>query len=123
GPAPGRARDDRRLSEHRLLPHRRRGALGSRTERCHRGRPGQGGHKDPVALRTSLTRLGAATAGGPLAIPVEVRPKMLFNPDLKSANFIIPGLIGIIMQNITILLTAFAIVRERERGTLEQLMV
>jgi len=76
-----------------------------------------------VGLRTSLNRLGAATAGGPLAIPVEVRPKMLFNPDLKSANFIIPGLIGIIMQNITILLTAFAIVRERERGTLEQLMV
>jgi ABC transporter DrrB family efflux protein len=76
-----------------------------------------------VGLRTSLTRLGATAAAGQPAMPVEVRPKMLFNPDLKSANFIIPGLIGIIMQNITILLTAFAIVRERERGTLEQLMV
>jgi ABC transporter DrrB family efflux protein len=76
-----------------------------------------------VGLRTSLNRLGAVSAAGQPVMPVEVRPKMLFNPDLKSANFIIPGLIGIIMQNITILLTAFAIVRERERGTLEQLMV
>ncbi len=76
-----------------------------------------------VGLRTSLNRLGVTSAAGQPVVPVEVRPKMLFNPDLKSANFIIPGLIGIIMQNITILLTAFAIVRERERGTLEQLMV
>ena len=76
-----------------------------------------------VGLRTSLGRLAGADAGGAPLLPVEVRPKMLFNPDLKSPNFIIPGLIGIIMQNITILLTAFAIVRERERGTLEQLMV
>ncbi len=76
-----------------------------------------------VGLRTSLNRLAGTTAAGAPGVPVEVRPKMLFNPDLKSANFIIPGLIGIIMQNITILLTAFAIVRERERGTLEQLLV
>lgn len=55
--------------------------------------------------------------------PIEDRPKVLFNPDLKSANFMVPGLLGIIMQLITILLTAFAIVREKERGTLEQLIV
>ena len=76
-----------------------------------------------VGMRTSLNRLGETLAAGQTAISVEVRPKMLFNPDLKSANFIIPGLIGIIMQNITVLLTAFAIVRERERGTMEQLLV
>lgn len=76
-----------------------------------------------VGLRTSLDRLVGTSAAGAPAIPVEIRPKMLFNPDLKSANFIIPGLIGIIMQNITVLLTAFSIVRERERGTLEQLLV
>ena len=76
-----------------------------------------------VGLRTSLNRLVDSSPAGQPAVPVEVRPRMLFNPDLKSANFIIPGLIGIIMQNITILLTAFAIVRERERGTLEQLLV
>jgi len=76
-----------------------------------------------VGLRTSLNRLVESSPAGVPAVPVEVRPKMLFNPDTKSANFIIPGLIGIIMQNITVLLTAFAIVRERERGTLEQLLV
>jgi ABC transporter DrrB family efflux protein len=76
-----------------------------------------------VGLRTSLNRLVGSSPAGVPAVPVEIRPKMLFNPDIKSANFIIPGLIGIIMQNITVLLTAFAIVRERERGTLEQLLV
>ncbi len=76
-----------------------------------------------VGLRTSLNRLVGTSPAGVPTTPVEVRPKMLFNPDLKSPNFIIPGLIGIIMQNITVLLTAFAIVRERERGTLEQLLV
>lgn len=54
---------------------------------------------------------------------VEVRPKTLFNPELKSRNFMIPGLLGVIMQLVTVMLTAFSIVREREKGTLEQLVV
>ena len=54
---------------------------------------------------------------------VDVRPRMLFNPSLRSANFLVPGLIGVIMQIITIFLTALAIVGERERGTLDQLLV
>lgn len=54
---------------------------------------------------------------------VDIRPKTLFNPDLKSRNFMIPGLLGIIMQLVTVMLTAFSIVREREKGTLEQLVV
>lgn len=76
-----------------------------------------------VGLRDSLRILDARDPrrGGPL--PVEVRPKMLFNPDSRSANFMVPGLVGIILQNVTTILTAFAIVRERERGTLEQLLV
>jgi ribosome-dependent ATPase len=53
----------------------------------------------------------------------EVRPVVLFNPAMRSANFFVPGLIGIVMQNITIMLTALAIVGERERGTLDQLLV
>jgi ABC transporter DrrB family efflux protein len=52
-----------------------------------------------------------------------VRPRLLFNPNLESANFFVPGLIGILLQLVTVFLTAFAIVRERERGTLEQLLV
>lgn len=54
---------------------------------------------------------------------VDIRPRLLFNPNLESAHFFVPGLIGIILQLVTVFLTAFAIVRERERGTLEQLLV
>ncbi|OGP27289.1 MAG: hypothetical protein A2038_03790 [Deltaproteobacteria bacterium GWA2_57_13] len=54
---------------------------------------------------------------------IEVRPRLLFNPNLESANFFVPGLIGILLQLVTVFLTAFSIVRERERGTLEQLLV
>lgn len=59
----------------------------------------------------------------PASLPMEVRPRVLFNPDLDSARFYVPGLIGIILQLVTVILTAFAIVRERERGTMEQLAV
>lgn len=55
--------------------------------------------------------------------PIEFRTQVLYNPDLKFAFFIVPGLLGMILQMLTMLFTSFAIVRERERGTLEQLMV
>lgn len=54
---------------------------------------------------------------------LEVRPRVWYNPEMKSANFMIPGLIGVILFVLTAMLTALAIVRERERGTIEQLMV
>ena len=52
-----------------------------------------------------------------------VQPIILFNPDGRTANFIIPGLIAILLQIVAIVLTAISIVREREKGTLEQLLV
>jgi ABC transporter DrrB family efflux protein len=55
--------------------------------------------------------------------PIATRPRVLFNPDMKTANFMVPGLIGIVLQVVTMFLTAFAVVREKENGTLEQLMV
>jgi ABC-type multidrug transport system permease subunit len=55
--------------------------------------------------------------------PVEARPRVLFNPEMTTARFMVPGLVGIIMQLVTVFLTAFSIVREKENGTLEQLMV
>ncbi|HSQ12880.1 MAG TPA: ABC transporter permease [Candidatus Deferrimicrobium sp.] len=67
----------------------------------------------------SLEREGVS----PAMFSVDVRPRLLFNPNLQSANFFVPGLIGIVLQLVTVFLTAFAIVRERERGTLEQLLV
>lgn len=54
---------------------------------------------------------------------VIVRPRTLFNPSLRTPNFLVPGLIGLLMQNVTIILTALSIVNERERGTLEQMRV
>jgi ABC-2 type transport system permease protein len=54
---------------------------------------------------------------------IDLRTRVWYNPGLESLKFNIPGLIGLIMQNVTMMLTAFALVRERERGTLEQLMV
>ncbi len=53
----------------------------------------------------------------------DARINVLFNPDSKTVNFMIPGLIVIILQVVTVFLTAFSIVREKEQGTLEQLMV
>ncbi|MGA2095145.1 MAG: ABC transporter permease [Candidatus Acidiferrum sp.] len=54
---------------------------------------------------------------------VDMRPQLLFNPDSRSPNFFLPGLTAILLLNVTTFLTAFAIVREKERGTLEQLFV
>lgn len=73
-----------------------------------------------IALRESLERALSVSAT-PQELPVEARPKILFNPDSRSANFLIPGMIAVLMQMMTVLLTAIAIVREREKGTLEQL--
>ena len=55
--------------------------------------------------------------------PVDVRTTVWYNPDLISAYFMIPGVIGMILYAITAILTASAVVRERERGTIEQLIV
>jgi len=56
-------------------------------------------------------------------MPVDVRPKMMFNPDSRSPNFFLPGLMPVLLLMVTVTLTAFSIVREKERGTLEQLLV
>lgn len=59
----------------------------------------------------------------PKVAMVEPRVRVWYNPDLKSVNFMIPGLIGLIITVITTIITSIAIVKERERGTLEQLIV
>lgn len=67
-----------------------------------------------------LAQRGQANA---LRQPVEVRTQVWYNPDLISAYFMIPGVIGMILYALTSILTATALVRERERGTIEQLIV
>ncbi len=54
---------------------------------------------------------------------VDVRVNYLFNPEIRTQIYTIPGLVGVILQLVTVTLTAFSLVRERELGTLEQLMV
>jgi ABC-2 type transport system permease protein len=73
-----------------------------------------------IGLDESLRR---ALADSNVAFAVEMRPKILFNPDSRSPNFFLPGLTAILLLNVTTFLTAFSIVREKERGTLEQLFV
>jgi ABC-2 type transport system permease protein len=72
-----------------------------------------------IGLDESLRRVLPART----ALPIEMRPKVLFNPDSRSPNFFLPGLTAILLMNITTILSAFSIVREKERGTLEQLFV
>lgn len=68
-----------------------------------------GGHVDPVT--------GAGLA------PIQLEPDTWYNPDLRTAVFVVPGLVGILLTMTMVMLTSMAIARERERGTLEQLIV
>lgn len=89
------------------------------------------GSNNTVATQTLMVANGVAfdaavrrmrtVLGGPL--PIDLRPRVLFNENVLSSRFFVPGLVGIILQLVTVFLTAFSIVRERERGTMEQLMV
>jgi ABC-2 type transport system permease protein len=82
-----------------------------------------------IAARSSelmlakLTRLGAAPHTGAALQPIELEPSTWYNPELRTAVFVVPGLIGVILTMTMVMLTAMAIARERERGTLEQLIV
>lgn len=72
-------------------------------------------------LTERLARRGVDPAM--LQPPLDVRTRVWYNPDLLSAYFMIPGVIGMILYAVTSILTATAVVRERERGTIEQLIV
>src|SRR5262249_44672170 len=74
-----------------------------------------------LALSQSLEMLTQRT--GIADLPLRSHPLLLFNPDSRTANLLIPGLVAILLTFSGTLLAAYAIVRERERGTLEQLMV
>ncbi len=72
-----------------------------------------------IAMDVSLARLGEQVRSN---LAIDLRPRVLFNEDMRSEAFFVPGLVGIILQLTTVFLTAFSIVRERELGTMEQLM-
>jgi ABC-2 type transport system permease protein len=74
-----------------------------------------------VTFKQSIVQLLRQT--GRRDVPVEVRPQILYNPAMRSPNFFVPGVIGVVLQIATTFATAMSLVRERERGTLEQLLV
>lgn len=83
------------------------------------------GSDSQTATRARLAFLSSGTPAPATSTPgiVEARTDMLFNPDMRTETFMIPGLIGVILQIVVVALTSFSLVREREQGTLEQLMV
>jgi ABC-2 type transport system permease protein len=70
-----------------------------------------------------LARAGSAPNGSAALVPIQLEPSTWYNPELRTAIFVVPGLIGVILTMTMVMLTAMAIARERERGTLEQLIV
>jgi ABC-2 type transport system permease protein len=86
---------------------------------------------DPLASSAAISGAGlagaerfralAAERGVTGAIDLRVRP--LYNPALRSAVYIVPGIIGVLLSMTMVVIASIAIVRERERGTLEQLVV
>ena len=70
-----------------------------------------------AAVRKSGLALGGA------ALPLDARMRFWYNPELKSANFMVPGLIAVILMMLSALLTSMTVVRERERGTIESRIV
>jgi len=75
------------------------------------------------ATKILVERLVRSAQSGVLSPPVEVRSQVWYNPDMISAYYMIPGVIAMILFTLTSILTATSIVRERERGTIEQLIV
>ncbi|MCA9618002.1 MAG: ABC transporter permease [Myxococcales bacterium] len=75
------------------------------------------------ALSTELLVQYLRSQGVPPPPTVRVEPATWYNPELKTAVFIVPGLVGVILTMTMVMLTSMAIARERERGTLEQLVV
>lgn len=84
---------------------------------------------DPLASQAAMSgallggqRQAIELLGAPrVPIAVEVRP--LYNPTLRSATYIVPGIVGVLLSMTLVIVMSMAVVRERERGTLEQLVV
>jgi len=79
-----------------------------------------------TAGSTAGSTVGVGAAAGSdagAAIPIEVEPRVWYNPELKSRNFMVPGILALLLMVITMILTSLAIVKEKEQGTLEHLNV
>ena len=70
-----------------------------------------------------LTKEYLAVTGKNLYVPIDLQPRFWFNPDLQSTRFLIPGLMGMILIITAVISISLSIVREKERGTIEQINV
>ena len=75
------------------------------------------------SIRLIRRQLSSSGATGSLEMPIDTRPRVWFNPELKSVYYMIPGLICMVLFQMTSMLTALGIVREKEQGTMEQIIV
>ena len=88
---------------------------------------------DPLASSAAISGAGLASAARTRALAegrtggrfgsIDVRVRPLYNPGLRSSTYIVPGIIGVLLSMTMVVIAAIAIVREKERGTLEQLVV
>ena len=86
------------------------------------------GYANSIIPKFSRDMLGALLRNEGLSLPaqlpsVDLRPSIWYNPELKSTIFLVPGLIGLLLMSITVIRTSITIVREKERGTMESLLV
>ncbi len=70
-----------------------------------------------------LTEASMRLSGRTFELPVDFRQRVWYNPELESAKFLVPGLIAFILMVTAVISTAMAVVREREHGTMEQIIV
>lgn len=78
---------------------------------------------DNMKKKISMSLLAREAGGIVLKKPLELRERSLFNPELKSRNFYLPGVIGLLVTLVTTMLTSMSVVKERESGTMDQLIV
>jgi ABC-2 type transport system permease protein len=86
------------------------------------------GYANSIIPKFSRDMLGALLRNEGMSLPsqlasVDLRPSIWYNPELKSTIFLVPGLIGLLLMSITVIRTSITIVREKERGTMESLLV
>ena len=74
-------------------------------------------------ITAAINTLNQNTNAGVISTPISVEPRIWYNPDLKSSHFIVPGLLAVLMMMICAMLTSITIAREKETGTMEQIIV
>ena len=76
-----------------------------------------------MAYSTAVIAQAFQLRGMSMMVPIDFEPRIWYNPELRSSEFLIPGLIGFIIVLTSVISTSMTVVREKERGTMEQIMV